>query len=62
MELYGRDDLSVDDPTGRGPVTAADRASQEAILEVLSRHRPDESVLSEEAPHRRVSRTAGCGS
>lgn len=50
MELYGRDDLSVDDPTGRGPVTAADRASQEAILEVLSRHRPDEPVLSEEAP------------
>jgi 3'(2'), 5'-bisphosphate nucleotidase len=50
MQLYGRDDLSVEDPTGRGPVTAADRASQEAILEVLGRHRGAEPVLSEEAP------------
>lgn len=31
-------------------MTAADRASQEAILEVLSRHRGHEPVLSEEAP------------
>jgi 3'(2'), 5'-bisphosphate nucleotidase len=50
MDLYGRDDLSVEDPTGRGPVTAADRASQAAILEVLARERAGERVLSEEAP------------
>jgi 3'(2'), 5'-bisphosphate nucleotidase len=49
MGFYGRDDLSVEDPTGRGPVTAADRASQDAILEVLDGHRPDEPILSEEA-------------
>jgi 3'(2'), 5'-bisphosphate nucleotidase len=49
MGFYGRDDLSVEDPTGRGPVTAADRASQDAILEVLDGHRAGEPVLSEEA-------------
>ena len=50
MELYGRDDLSVEDPTGRGPVTAADRASQAAILDILGDERAGERVLSEEAP------------
>lgn len=50
MPYYGRDDLVVEDPTGRGPVTAADRASQAAILEVLTRERQGERVLSEEAP------------
>ena len=50
MAFYGRDDLAVEDPTGRGPVTAADRASQAAILEVLTSARPGERVLSEEAP------------
>ncbi len=50
LELYRRDDLAVEDPTGRGPVTAADRASQEAILEVLGRQRAGEPILSEEAP------------
>ena len=50
MELYGRDDLSVEDPSGRGPVTAADRASQAAILDVLSANRERDRVLSEEAP------------
>jgi 3'(2'), 5'-bisphosphate nucleotidase len=50
MELYGRDDLSVEDPTGRGPVTAADRASQTAVLGVLGAERAGELVLSEEAP------------
>ncbi|HET6361841.1 MAG TPA: 3'(2'),5'-bisphosphate nucleotidase CysQ [Gemmatimonadota bacterium] len=50
LELYERDDLAVEDPTGGGPVTAADQASQEAILEVLGRQRRDEPILSEEAP------------
>ena len=50
MGFYGRDDLAVEDPTGRGPVTAADRASQAAILDVLDRERAGERVLSEEAP------------
>ena len=50
MDLYGRDDLAIEDPTGRGPVTAADRASQSAILEVLGRRCRGERVLSEEAP------------
>ena len=50
LELYGRDDLAVEDPTGRGPVTAADRASQEAILQVLGGQRAGEPILSEEAP------------
>lgn len=50
MEHFGRDDLAIEDPTGRGPVTAADRASQAAILEVLGSRRPGQRVLSEEAP------------
>lgn len=50
MELYGGDDLAIEDPTGRGPVTAADRASQAAILGVLARWCPGQRVLSEEAP------------
>lgn len=48
MELYGRDDLAIDDPTGRGPVTAADRASQAAILDALAGD--GRRILSEEAP------------
>lgn len=50
MAHYGRDDLAIEDPTGRGPVTAADRDSQAAILEVLEQRRAGQRVLSEEAP------------
>lgn len=49
MAWYGRDDLAVDDPTGRGPVTMADRDSHAAILGILSERRPGEPVRSEEA-------------
>ncbi len=49
MEWYGRDDLAIEDPTGRGPVTRADRAAQAAIARVLAERRPGEAVRSEEA-------------
>jgi 3'(2'), 5'-bisphosphate nucleotidase len=50
LGLYGRDDLAIEDPTGRGPVTAADRASQAAILEILAAAGDERPILSEEAP------------
>ncbi|HUP19403.1 MAG TPA: 3'(2'),5'-bisphosphate nucleotidase CysQ [Gemmatimonadota bacterium] len=49
MEWYGRDDLDVEDPTGRGPVTRADRAAHAAIGAVLAARAPGEAVRSEEA-------------
>lgn len=48
MPFYGRDDLAIADPSGRGPVTAADRASHRTIMELLTTARPDDAVLSEE--------------
>lgn len=48
MEFYGAADLPVDAAVGQGPVTAADRASHEAMMAVLEAGRPDERVLSEE--------------
>ena len=48
MEFYRNDDLSITDPTGRGPVTAADRASHDVILDLLRAERPQDAVLSEE--------------
>lgn len=45
---YERDDLGVEDG-GRGPVTAADRASHQAIMACLDAFRPGEAVLSEES-------------
>ncbi len=47
---YETADLDVEEKAhGAGPVTAADRAGQEAILRRLRRDRPGEAVLSEEA-------------
>jgi 3'(2'), 5'-bisphosphate nucleotidase len=48
MRFYGSTDLDVKDPTGRGPVTRADRASHEAIVDLLRDRRPEDAVLSEE--------------
>lgn len=48
MRFYGSTDLDVRDPTGRGPVTRADRASHQAIVDLLRDRRPEDLVLSEE--------------
>ena len=48
MRFYGSTDLDVQDPTGRGPVTRADRASHHAIMDLLRDERPEDVVLSEE--------------
>ena len=48
MRFYGSTDLDVKDPTGRGPVTRADRASHQAIVDLLRERRPEDAVLSEE--------------
>lgn len=48
MRHYGSADLDVQD-AGRGPVTAADQASNQAILECLSARRSGQVVLSEES-------------
>lgn len=48
MPFYRGNDLSIADPSGRGPVTAADRASHRAIVELLASERPQDPVLSEE--------------
>ncbi|MEQ6247306.1 histidinol-phosphatase [Sulfitobacter sp. HNIBRBA3233] len=36
---------------GFDPVTVADRAGEEAMREVLARHRPDDAIFGEEAGH-----------
>lgn len=62
MEWYGREELRIEDPTGRGPVTAADRASHRAIAEALAESRPGDAVRSEELaepPEEAGRRTAG---
>lgn len=48
MPFYRRDDLAIADPSGRGPVTEADRASHRTIVDLLTAARPDDPVLSEE--------------
>jgi 3'(2'), 5'-bisphosphate nucleotidase len=50
MPHYGDPSLSTEDG-GRGPVTAADRASHEAIEKLLRASRPGEPILSEEGDH-----------
>lgn len=50
MSFYGRDDLSVRDKGIDDPVTAADRAANDAILGVLAERVPGQRVLSEESP------------
>lgn len=59
MAFYGAGDLDVEDPTGRGPVTAADRASNEAILAILAAERPGEALLSEESAERDAASAGG---
>lgn len=48
MAFWRDDDLAVDDDR-EGPVTAADRASHEAIAAILAAERPGDAVRSEEA-------------
>ena len=43
-------DLDIRDKGDDDPVTAADHASNRAILAVLRRERPDDGILSEESP------------
>ncbi|MFV1988125.1 MAG: 3'(2'),5'-bisphosphate nucleotidase CysQ [Gemmatimonadota bacterium] len=43
-------DLEIEDKGVNDPVTAADYASNRAILAVLARDRPDDRILSEESP------------
>lgn len=49
MSHYGRADLSVRDKGVDDPVTAADRAANDAILGVLTERAPGQRVLSEES-------------
>lgn len=50
LRLFRSPDLSADDKgaTGFDPVTAADRAAEEAMRAVLARERPDDAILGEE--------------
>ncbi len=51
LRLFRSRDLVADDKEGRGyfdPVTAADRAAERAMREVLARERPDDAILGEE--------------
>lgn len=50
MPWYGR--VSAEDKADLSPVTAADRAANDAILQVLAREAPDDAVLSEESRDR----------
>jgi 3'(2'), 5'-bisphosphate nucleotidase len=58
MERYGQASLDIEEG-GRGPVTAADRASHRAIIDLLAQARPDEVVLSEEG-NRTAQATGRC--
>jgi len=58
LRHYRADDLAVEEG-GRGPVTAADRASHDAILGTLSALRPGEPVRSEEGGASTLADTGG---
>ncbi|WP_425043603.1 histidinol-phosphatase [Primorskyibacter sp. S87] len=53
LPYFRRPDLTAenkeaDAPGGFDPVTAADRAAEEAMRSILSEHRPDDGILGEE--------------
>jgi histidinol-phosphatase len=50
--LYRSFDLSIESKADFSPVTAADRAVENAVLAALARERPDDAVLSEESGER----------
>ncbi|MGA9854601.1 MAG: 3'(2'),5'-bisphosphate nucleotidase CysQ [Gammaproteobacteria bacterium] len=51
LKIYATTDFQVDIKDDRSPVTTADRAAHEAILQSLQRLTPDLPVLSEESHH-----------
>lgn len=55
---YFRTDIPVSTKTGPGDVvTVADRHAEHAVVELLTRHRPDDGVLGEEGSLRSGERT-----
>lgn len=50
LPYFRKDGLTADNKTeiGFDPVTAADRAAERAILDILERHRPDDALFGEE--------------
>ena len=56
MAFYGDEDLAIDEPSGHGPVTAADRASHDAMVSILD-EATDDPVVSEEG---RAESQSGC--
>ncbi|WP_111557394.1 inositol monophosphatase family protein [Paracoccus sediminilitoris] len=53
LPLFRSDDLVADNkrPANFDPVTEADRAAEQAMRQVLARHRPDDAILGEEYGH-----------
>lgn len=53
LPLFRSDDLVADNkrPADFDPVTEADRAAEQAMRQVLARHRPDDAILGEEYGH-----------
>jgi 3'(2'), 5'-bisphosphate nucleotidase len=50
LSLYGAADLDQEEKSPGNPVTAADHASNDAIVDCLSRRFPNDTILSEESP------------
>lgn len=50
LQLFRSRDLDTDNKAGQGfdPVTAADRAAEAAMRDILARRRPDDAILGEE--------------
>lgn len=48
MTIYGEEDFSVEFKDDQSPLTAADKASHNVIVEELTKHFPDIPILSEE--------------
>ena len=53
LPLFRSDDLVADNkrPANFDPVTEADRGAEQAMRQVLARHRPDDAILGEEFGH-----------
>jgi 3'(2'), 5'-bisphosphate nucleotidase len=58
LPFYGDATVDVRSKGAGGPVTEADHASNEAILKLLERERPEDPVLSEESPSPSPARPA----
>jgi len=48
MEIYGTDDFNIEYKEGNMPLTAADKAANEIIVNILKKNFPNYAILSEE--------------